>query len=444
MVKTCGEISFSKELRLSKKPFKPDHLELRHQTYFAILYVPKDVQHIIGKAKFFETTGTHDLTVARVISANKIVSWKAAIAEARSRTNDPILKSAIELHRRLQSSPRQLVEEIIEEEAEKIAHAYGKNGPLIAETFHAVATGTSKPLEQLMDAWSDAQERRGLAAKTIAQMKSDIEVLVQHLPTSNLLTSEHTTQWIQLIAKKGALSASSVGRIIGSCRNFYKHLQYINVIPETALQPFTIPKEFIKSKKRNSKSENKTNSWLPFETEDVVKIYQEAKKRGDIALSQLIFVAAYTGARIEELCSLEKASVSISTDSFHITDSKTEAGVRVIPIHSKLKPLMMELMKSDDDKYLFANLTFNKFKDRSNAIGKRFGRLKTSLKYDKRYVFHSIRKTFTTQMENAGVPENVTADIVGHEKPNLTYGLYSGGTTLAVKKNSIIKISYSF
>lgn len=432
------------EYRLRKKPFKPDHLELRHQTYFAVLSVPKDVQHIIGKTKFFETTRTHDPKVAQVISAQKVIAWKAEIAQARTHTNDPILKSATELNRSLRTSPRQLVEEIIEEETAMIARHYGKSGPLIAATFHAVATGTSKPLSQLIDAWTEAQARRGLAQKTIAQIKSDVEVLVQHLPTSNLLIAEHTSQWIQLMASKGPLSASSVERIIGSCRNFYKHLQDINVVPDTLPQPFVIPKEFKKSKKRNSKSENKTQSWLPFETQDVVKIYREAQQIGDTVLSQLIFLAAYTGARIEELCSLEKASVSLDTDSFKISDSKTEAGVRVIPIHKNLKPLMIELMNSDDQKYLFSNLTFNKFNDRSNAIGKRFGRLKTKLKYSKRFVFHSIRKTFTTQMENAGIPENVTADIVGHEKPNLTYGLYSGGTTLAVKKKAISKISFPF
>jgi integrase len=64
--------------------------------------------------------------------------------------------------------------------------------------------------------------------------------------------------------------------------------------------------------------------------------------------------------------------------------------------------------------------------------------------FSKRYVFHSIRKTFTTQLENAGVTENVTADIVGHEKPRMTYGLYSGGTTLEVKREAINKIKFNF
>jgi DNA invertase Pin-like site-specific DNA recombinase len=42
---------------MPKKSFKPNHLELRYRTYFALLVVPKDVRHIIGKSKFFETTG---------------------------------------------------------------------------------------------------------------------------------------------------------------------------------------------------------------------------------------------------------------------------------------------------------------------------------------------------------------------------------------------------
>jgi hypothetical protein len=47
--------------------------------------------------------------------------------------------------------------------------------------------------------------------------------------------------------------------------------------------------------------------------------------------------------------------------------------------------------------------------------------------------------TFHTQdrggsMENADVAENVAADIFRHEKKTITYGLYSGGSTLTVRK----------
>jgi hypothetical protein len=47
-------------------------------------------------------------------------------------------------------------------------------------------------------------------------------------------------------------------------------------------------------------------------------------------------------------------------------------------------------------------------------------------------------------MENLGITENVTADIVGHQKKSITYGLYSGGNTLGVMKKAINKLHYNF
>ena len=48
-----------------------------------------------------------------------------------------------------------------------------------------------------------------------------------------------------------------------------------------------------------------------------------------------------------------------------------------------------------------------------------------------------------TKMENLGAPENVTADIVGHRKGTITYGLYSGGSSLEKMREYLFKIKYS-
>jgi len=48
----------------------------------------------------------------------------------------------------------------------------------------------------------------------------------------------------------------------------------------------------------------------------------------------------------------------------------------------------------------------------------------------------------TTKLERAGVMEGVAADIVGHEKQTMTYGLYSGGTSMAQKMDAISQITY--
>lgn len=113
-----------------------------------------------------------------------------------------------------------------------------------------------------------------------------------------------------------------------------------------------------------------------------------------------------------------------------------------MPIHTKLRKTVAQLKKASKDGYLLSGLPANKYGDRSNAIGKRFGYLKAELGFGKNYVFHSIRKTVATMFENADVPENVAADILGHEKPTQTYGLYSGGASLETKRKAIEKLRY--
>jgi integrase len=247
-----------------------------------------------------------------------------------------------------------------------------------------------------------------------------------------------------LIAKNGNLSASSVTRIIGSCRNFYKYLKYVDEIPEDEKEVFIVPKEYKISKGKNTKAINLREPWIPFENDELIQIYIESAKKSDIALCKLIRIAAYTGARIEEICSLHKEHVSLNKESIKIIKSKTNAGERLIPIHSDILPLVNELLKNEDPVYLIPNLTKSKYDDRSNAIGKRFGRLKKKMSFSKLHVFHSIRKTVSTQLENALVLENISADILGHQKPNMTYGHYSGGTILDVKRKAIQNLHYDF
>ena len=50
--------------------------------------------------------------------------------------------------------------------------------------------------------------------------------------------------------------------------------------------------------------------------------------------------------------------------------------------------------------------------------------------------------TVTTQLDAAGVPEAVSARIVGHDIPTLTYGLYSAGAPFDVKLNALEALSY--
>jgi integrase len=171
-----------------------------------------------------------------------------------------------------------------------------------------------------------------------------------------------------------------------------------------------------------------------------VKLHKAALANKDQHVADLIELAMWTGARIEELCALKLTSVG--RDAFKIEDAKTSAGMREVPIHTKLRATVARLKTASADGYLLSGLTANKYGDRSNAVGKRFGRLKAAEGFGERQVFHSIRKTVATLLENAGVPEGVAADILGHDKPTMTYGLYSGGAWLETARAALEKIDY--
>jgi integrase len=217
-------------------------------------------------------------------------------------------------------------------------------------------------------------------------------------------------------------------------RSFWRFLVKAEAVPPGS-EPFALVELPPVSRK-----EAANKGWTPFPREAVALLINAARAKEDPELVDLITLGAYTGARIEELCALKLADIGAA--SFQIIDSKTAAGVREVPIHAALVPLLERLRVSSQDGYLLSGLTFNKYGDRSNAIGKRFGRMKTALGFGSQEVFHSLRGTLVTALENAGVSENLAADIVGHEKPRITYGLYSGGASLEVKAAALAKVSY--
>ncbi|RYD77496.1 MAG: hypothetical protein EOP84_15445, partial [Verrucomicrobiaceae bacterium] len=315
----------------------------------------------------------------------------------------------------------------------------GTRGKKAAKEFYEIATGVRTPAKDYYDAWKSQLD---LSAKTKDQMVKDVALLVEKFDSLEGVTKSSVKLWTDELVKEGK-GAVSIERILSGCRNYWRYLKSYDKVPAEA-EPFTGILRLSKVKKaRAAKAAN-----LPYRAEDVVRLWEAANTRrfagqdGDTQLADLILLGAYTGARIEELCSLKVTDVD--TKSLRIGDSKTPAGIREVPIHSKLAEVVKRLKKDSTDQYLLSGLTFNKYDDRSNAIGKRFGRLKDALGFGEGHTFHSLRSTVVTQLENAGVSENRAADIVGHEKPRITYGLYSGGANLAEKAKALAKVSYPF
>lgn len=410
------------------------NIERRGNTWYATLHVPQDVRANIGKSKFFESLKTTDKRIAEARARPVIAKWKAQIAAARGNA-DPFLEEALKWRREYEEHDHpDIIRDFIEEEARKVERAKGEGA---GRTFYAVAIGTETPLDSFFVEWAAHLTQ---APKTIDQMKKDVRRMIDKFVSVEAVTKPAVIEWVKELMKdtptRQGYSYSSLDRMFKFCRNFWRYLQEIEKAdPEK--QPFVLPSF---AKKANGSKAKSVDGWEPFEPSEVVTLLDAATEKEDHELADLIRLGMYSGARIEELCALK---VSDCTEEvLKITDSKTEAGIRRVPVHSALVEIVKRLKEDSKDGYLMSGLTFNKYGDRSNAIGKRFGRLKKSLGFPEKKVFHSIRKTVVTMLENAGVSENLTADIVGHEKPRITYGLYSGGATLPVMKEALERIRY--
>lgn len=415
----------------------PSNLEMRKQRWYAVLVIPKDARARLGKFKFIQSLGTGEKRKAQTLAAPLLAKWRAIIRRERGE-GDALMLEALRWRETLAAIPaddhlREALEHQLTDKAEKLEESLGETA---AVRFARVALGSATLSSEHFDAWV---AQLSLAPKTIDQMKKDTRRLVDRFATLQDITPKAVKQWVDDMRAKST-SFSSTRRMIGAWRSYWKYLASIEAVPSEAKPPFPSVE---------AKKEERSRKYLGYTTGDVVRLWGAANAtrgtRGapDPVMADLILLGAYTGARIEELCSMKLADVGAA--SFSIKDSKTEAGVREVPIHSALRPLVTRRRKVATDEYLLPGLPFNKYEDRSNAIGKRFGRLKESLGFHgRRYGFHSFRATVVTLLENAGISENLAADIVGHDKPRMTYGLYSGGATLAVKAEALEKVRYPF
>ena len=196
------------------KSFRASNLELRHKTYFAVLYVPKDVQHILDRTKFSRSTKTGDLALAERRASAFVLPWRAEISTARHEAPDPLIAEAQELF--IQSKRKDGLRDAVKEAIEGRVLELSVSDKYGARAFESIATGKNKPLTALIPGWLEGEKLRGLAAKTLDQMKIDVVSLAEAFRSAELIDKQTARIWITDIASKRSLSPASVTRVVGS------------------------------------------------------------------------------------------------------------------------------------------------------------------------------------------------------------------------------------
>ena len=267
--------------------------------------------------------------------------------------------------------------------------------------------------------WIDS-EYSANRPRTRTEAKKAAKLAAQWFPTTADWTTGNRTLWLQSETR----NRKSVQKDVGYMRSFFMWLQdnYFgdaSVINPLAKDSFNYPKHLKKPGELQRREAN---------PDEIADLLARARQRGDNDLERFIVVGVLTGLRLGEVAAVTNKSVI------------TQRGIRCIKVRSdaktnassdRLVPLCKGLLNYDWPKQASNDM----------AVGKRFGRLKSAAGYGRDLVFHSLRKTYATTCEQLGIPEGIAADILGHEKETMTYGLYSGGTSVEQKKEAVEQVA---
>lgn len=144
-------------------------------------------------------------------------------------------------------------------------------------------------------------------------------------------------------------------------------------------------------------------------------------KMTDVPGIDIILILIYTGLRNGELRALLKSDVNRRQKYIRIRKSKTAAGVRIIPIHSRIWPFV-EGRLSCNGSHLIADDSGMPY------TYSRLARLFThvmKLVHGEKHKLHDTRHTCATWLDDAEVNDNAKKMILGHARNDVTNGVYT-------------------
>ena len=147
----------------------------------------------------------------------------------------------------------------------------------------------------------------------------------------------------------------------------------------------------------------------PFTTQAINRLWRLESPLHDIPL-----ILLYTGMRASELINLKARDVNRKQRTLRITSAKTKSGIRTIPIHDRIWPIIANRLDAiyvihECRTYSSLSREFNKAIHAINA----------------KHTTHDCRHTFATRLDNEGANYNAKRLLLGHASGNVTDGVYT-------------------
>jgi integrase len=229
-----------------------------------------------------------------------------------------------------------------------------------------------------------------------------------------------------------------------SAATLNRHAMNMRVLINWLIRRHEVPEEHRNPFDRKSRKV-KTNGFEPMTDSEIAALLKDAPmvrsfgRNFQECIGWLVALGAYTGARAGELCALTKDDVH-KKDGVHfvaIREGKTKAAARVIPVHPELvKAGFLEYVKTCQGPL---------FGITAKYLAKRFPDYRRKHDVDRPGVtFHSLRKSFVTSLEEAEVPSDTVALLVGHKSGrSFSFSVYSPhGPTLKKLSEAVANVHY--
>lgn len=250
---------------------------------------------------------------------------------------------------------------------------------------------------------------------TLSKDKRAVTVFLSYLKRSDIPLNDINrtiiTGWIDAMKENG--------RAIQTQANFLSSLACILDLAAARYHdaPPLEKNPFRGHKLNTAKSRQSYEAFTDYEVIALLRGLQEA---GEDELYDVASIAAYSGMRIGEICNLKPEHIIVidNVHLFQVLAGKTANAARIIPIHSKILPMVLERCQKPFNGFLFYHASISKREDgkRSGWHVNRFGRLKREiLPGSENKVFHSYRHAVISVLNAAKVvPEGRIALLAGH------------------------------
>lgn len=157
----------------------------------------------------------------------------------------------------------------------------------------------------------------------------------------------------------------------------------------------------------------------PFSKKEVQTVWKWKDQNEYIPV---ILMLIYSGCRIGELLNLKKENVNLEEKWFDVIASKTEAGIRKVPINEKVLPFFEHWMTKNDCEYLLSTPDAKHFTYR-NYYDSYWTPFIDQMGMKHRP--HDTRHTCVSMLAAAGIDERLTKKIVGHKGQGVTETVYT-------------------